>query len=214
MKGIVICLCDITGTFAEPWLKFGYTVLLVDPQHTDLGEGNLLKFPGTVQEALPLISLLIATGKVVFVVGFPPCTDVAVSGARWWEEKRAADPYFQAKASIIAEQCRTIGELAGCPWIFENPVSAFSNIFGQPTYTFHPFEYSGYDAPEDQYVKTTCLWAGGGFIMPQPRQAGVLGEPDQRIFLAPPSEERANFRSATPRGFSIAVFLTNCPDFR
>lgn len=214
MKGIVICLCDITGKFAEPWLKFGYTVLLVDPQHTDEGEGNLLKFSGTVLEALPLIQILLQTGKVVFVMGFPPCTDVAVSGARWWEEKRAQDPYFQAKAAIVAEQCRMIGELAGAPYAFENPVSAFSSIFGPPSYTFHPFEYSGYDAPEDQYVKTTCLWSGGGFVMPPPRQAGSLGEPDQRIFLAPPSEDRANFRSATPRGFSIAVFLSNCPDFK
>lgn len=211
MKGIVICLCDVTGKFAEPWAKFGYTVLLVDPQHEDYGEGNILKFPGTVEEAMPIIDLCIQTGKVVFVMGFPPCTDVAASGARWWDEKRQADPYFQAKAAIVAQQCKTIGELSGAPWAFENPVSAFANIFGEPDYIWHPFHYSAY-APEDQYFKTTCLWTGGGFRMPQPRECGRLGTPDDRIHKASENEDRANFRSATPRGFSIAVFLANCPE--
>ena len=213
MKGFVISLCDLTGNFAEPWVEAGYHALLVDPQHTDLGEGPWWKFPGTIEEAMPVIDLLIQTGTVVFVMGFPPCTDVAVSGARWWEEKRAADPYFQAKAAIVAQQCKTIGQLSGAPWAFENPVSAFSGIFGEPSYSFHPFQYAGYCA-EDQYVKTTCLWAGGGFVMPQPREVGRFGEPDQRIFTAPPSEDRANFRSATPKGFARAVFLANCPDYK
>lgn len=213
MKGIVICLCDITGTFAEPWLTFGYTVLLVDPQHTDYGEGDVVKFPGTVLEAMPLIEMLIATGKVVFVAGFPPCTDVAVSGARWWVDKAYVDPYFQAKATMVAEQCRTIGELSGAPYFFENPVSAFSSIFGEPTYTFDPFDYSSYSTL-DQYSKKTCLWTGGGFKMPPERQDGTLGKPDDRIFRMGPSTERQNLRSMTPRGFAIAVFLHNCPEFQ
>ena len=25
MKGIVLCLCDLTGNFADPWVEFGYT---------------------------------------------------------------------------------------------------------------------------------------------------------------------------------------------
>ena len=213
MKGLVISLCDITGHFVEPWVEAGYAALLVDPQHKDCGEWPVLHFPGTVEEAMPVIDIAIQTGAVVFVMGFPPCTDVAVSGARWWEGKRLADPYFQARASVVAQQCKSIGQLSGAPWAFENPVSAFSRIFGEPDYTFHPYYYAGY-APEDNYFKTTCLWTGGGFVMPQPREIGRLGEPDQRIFEAPPSEDRANFRSATPKGFARAVFLANCPDFR
>lgn len=212
MKPVAIFLCDKTGIMAEPWASVGYTCLLVDPQHDDFGEENILKFPGTVLEIMPFISMLIRRQKVVFVAGFPPCTDVAVSGARWWPEKAAADPYFQAKAAIVAEQCRSIGMLAGCPWLFENPVSAFSNIFGKPDEIYHPYEFSRYCA-DDQYVKTTCLWTGGGFKMPSRQQNGSLGQPDQRIFEASPGEDRANFRSKTPRGFSRAVFLLNCPDF-
>jgi hypothetical protein len=39
----------------------------------------------------------------------------------------------------------------------------------------------------------------------------VLELPDSRIFTAPPGDERADFRSATPRGFARAVFLANNP---
>lgn len=208
MKKIVLCLCDLTGHFAEPWVEAGYTALLVDPQHTDFGDERVWKFPGTIEDAMPLIGMLMLEGSISFVMGFPPCTDVAVSGARWWKEKAATDPYFQAKATKIAEQCRTIGELSGAPWAFENPISAFSSIFGPPDYIFHPWEYTAF-CPEDNYTKATCLWVGGGFIMPSKRPASNLGPPDNRIFTAPPSEERANFRSATPRGFARAVFLAN-----
>lgn len=151
---------------------------------------------------------IIKENDVAFVAGFPPCTDVSVSGARWWEKKREQDPYFQAKAAIVAEQCRTIGEMSGAPYFFENPVSAFSKIFGKPDYIFHPFWYTGY-CPEDNYTKKTCLWAGNGFIMPHPHISGTIGEPDDRIHKMAPGEDRQNKRSATPKGFSIAVFKAN-----
>ncbi len=32
-KGTIICLCDITGVMAEPWVEAGYRAVLVDPQH-------------------------------------------------------------------------------------------------------------------------------------------------------------------------------------
>lgn len=211
MKGIIICLCDVTGKFAEPWVDFGYTAVLVDPQHTHYGTGNVLQFPGTIDDAMPLIDLCIQTGKVAFVMGFPPCTDVSASGAKHWERKFAEDRYFQARAAVVAQQCKTIGELSGAPWAFENPVSAFGSIFGEADYTFHPYQYAAF-APEDQYVKTTCLWTGGGFKMPPPREIGRMGEPDDRIFKASQNEERANIRSATPRGFARAVFIENCKD--
>lgn len=204
----IISLCDYTGIAVAPWVEFGYQALLVDPQHTNLGSGNIVHFPGTILEAMPIISWLIRSNQVAFVCGFPPCTDVAVSGARWWAEKAKADPYFQAKAAIVAEQCRTIGELSGAPWYFENPVGGFSSIFGKANYIFHPADYAGY-VPEDNYFKTTCIWAGNGFVMPPKHPRGQLGKPDSRIFEAVPGEDRANFRSKTPLGFSIGVFLSN-----
>lgn len=43
--------------------------------------------------------------------------------------------------------------------------------------------------------------------------AGLVTDwyPDNRIHECPPSDERANIRSATPLGFAKAVFLSNAP---
>lgn len=165
MKGIVISLCDYTGVATQPWRDAGYLTIHIDPQR----DNN-----GTILEMMTKIRVAILTGKVAFVMGFPPCTDVAVSGAAHFASKGEKDKHFQAKAALVAEQCRMIGEMAGCPWFFENPVSVFSSIFGKPNYSFHPYEFGGYlpeddehplwpeyIKPRDAYPKKTCLWTGG-----------------------------------------------------
>lgn len=208
-KDTVILLCNLTDAMAEPWVAAGYRVLMVDPQHLFVTtDGLVTRFGGTIVEAMPTIGELIRSNRVAFVAGFPPCTDVAVSGARWFGAKRKEDPWFQAKAAIVAEQCRTIGAVSGAPWMWENPVSVFTAIFGEANHTFDPCDFTGYCA-DDNYTKKTCLRTGGGFVMPKPFRDLTLGPPDDRIFKAPPGPDRANFRSAFPLGFCRAVFLAN-----
>lgn len=205
----VISLCDLTGNMVQPWLEAGYSAFLVDPQHgTTRIEGKVTKFAGTIEDAMTELGELLRSGDVAMVFGFPPCTDMAVSGARWFESKRAKDAMFQAKAVMVAEQCRTIGRLSGAPYMVENPVSVLASAFGKPQHTFHPADYTAYE-PGDNYTKKTCLWTGGGFIMPAPAKDASLGAPDNRIHFASPGPERANFRSATPMGFARAVFAAN-----
>lgn len=213
-KGTVISLCDLTGIMVQPWVEAGYRAVLVDPQHeAQSNQGGVEKLPLTILDAMPHLSQIIKNENVVFVFGFPPCTDVAVSGARWFENKRKADPQFQAKAALVAEQCRMIGLCAGTPWGFENPVSVFSGIFGKPDYTFHPFWFTGH-SPSDNYTKKTCIWCGNGFVMPDKFQADITASPDDRIHKCPPSDDRANIRSATPAGFAKAVYLANAPHLK
>lgn len=219
MNGVAIFLCDITGHAGEPWLAAGYDIVLVDPQHPryvverTASGATIEKLPLTILQAAQRLGQIVRGRRVVFVAGFPPCTDVAVSGARWFSAKAEQDKFFQAKAALVAEQCRMVGELSGAPWYFENPVSVFSSIFGKPDYTFHPWHFTGF-CRDDNYTKQTCLWTGGGFVMPEQHIATGLGEPDNRIHACPPSEERANIRSATPRGFSMAVFMANAPHLK
>ena len=214
MSGVIISLCDLTGAMVAPWVEAGYDAVLVDPQHGKYSnDGRIERLPCTVLEAACRLGEIIRGRRVVFVAGFPPCTDVAVSGARWFAAKADADKHFQTKAALVAEQCRMVGQISGAPWFFENPVSVFSSIFGAPDYTFHPHEFTGYCA-DDNYTKQTCLWTGGGFVMPDEFKAIDLGEPDNRIHAAPHGPERANFRSATPKGFAQAVFEANAPHLR
>lgn len=169
VRDTILCLCDLTGIMAVPWVEHGYRAVLVDPQHViDHEDGNVLKLARTVEEAMPIIGDVICSGRAAFVASFPPCTDMAVSGARWFAEKYAKDHMFQAKAVSVAEQCRTIGAVSGAPYMVENPVSVLSQVFGSPSYTFQPYEYTAYCA-SDNYRKRTCLWSGNGFRMP-PRE--------------------------------------------
>jgi hypothetical protein len=207
----VISLCDLTGNFVRPWVQAGHDAILVDPQHGEsTSDGTVTRLAMTVEEALPMLGNVIRRGDVALVAGWPPCTDMSVSGARWFAAKRAKDPMFQAKAVAVAEQCRTLGRLSGAPWLVENPVSVLASVFGKPDHYFHPHDFTSLE-PEDNYTKKTCLWTGGGFVMPAPQQDPSLGAPDDRIHKAPPSEERGNFRSATPMGFARAVFQANAP---
>jgi len=211
----IVSLADLTGKMVEPWVAAGYRAVLVDPQHprgvhTD---GLVTRIGAVIIEALDYIGPLVRSGRIAFVAGFPPCTDVSLSGTRWWEAKRKADPYFHARAAMVAEQCRMIGELSGAPWFFENPKSAFSRMFGKPQHKFQPHQFTGYCA-NDNYLKETWLWTGGGFVMPEPFRDPTLGSPDDRIHKCPPSAERGNIRSATPAGFARAVFEANAPHLR
>lgn len=209
MSAVVISLCDLTGNFVQPWVNAGYDAILVDPQHGMSEQvGQVARLALTIEEALPELGDVIRGRDVAFVAGWPPCTDMAVSGARWFEDKRKADPMFQAKAVAVAEQCRTIGLLSGAPWMVENPVSVLRRVFGRADHIFDPSDYTAYE-PADNYTKKTCLWTGGGFVMPKPLRDPSLGAPDDRIHKAPPGPERANFRSATPMGFARAVFAAN-----
>lgn len=206
-RNVVLSLCDLTGNFTQPWVEAGYEAVLVDPQHgITRTEGRVTKVAATVLEAMPLIADLLP--RLAFVAGWPPCTDMAVSGARWFEAKRTADPAFYGKAISVAEQCRTIGLLSGAPFFIENPVSTLAGTFGKPNHTFHPWHFAALE-PADNYTKKTCLWTGGGFTMPPHELDPTLGAPDNRIHMAAPGPERMNFRSATPMGFARAVYAAN-----
>ena len=206
---VVISLCDLTGHMVQPWVEAGYQAILVDPQHgIDHGDGRITKLARTVEQAIPFLVDELDRGNITAVFGFPPCTDMAVSGARWFASKRVADPMFQARAVAVAEQCRTIGRLSGAPWFVENPVSVLSSVFGKPDHYFDPCDFTALE-PADNYTKKTCLWTGGGFVMPEPQRDPSLGAPDDRIHKAPPGPDRENFRSATPLGFARAVFQAN-----
>ena len=89
---------------------------------------------------------------------------------------------------------------------------------------FHPYEYGGYIpqqdathpqwpdhiAPRDAYPKKTCLWTGGGFVMPETKPVEPEnGYSRQHKTLGGKSLKTKNIRSATPRGFAQAVFDAN-----
>lgn len=209
MIDAAIFLCDLTGNMAKPWAEAGIRCYCVDVQHSirrDRVEGNIHYVWGDVR------SYTLPDGvRPIFGAAFTPCTDVAGSGARDFAKKRG---YLLRDAIEMFEAARQCFAWAGIPYMLENSVGLLSSIphIGPPDYYFHPSDYTGF-CLLDHYTKKTCVWAGNGFVMPPPRIAETLADvkPDDRIHKAPPSDDRANIRSATPLGFSRAVFQSNCP---
>ncbi|HKB53087.1 MAG TPA: hypothetical protein VKD22_03750 [Ramlibacter sp.] len=174
----------------RPWLDAGFECHAVDIQHPPgkTTEGLLTRWGMDVREWARVFVEERPDAAVVFASFFPPCTDLAVSGARWFASKEAASPGTRARAMALVHWADEMGRRLACPYFIENPVSVISTEWRKYDHAFHPYEYGGYRGGEnDGYTKKTCLWTGGGFVMP-------------------PGPERQNLRSQTPAGFARAVF--------
>lgn len=224
MNNTVLSLYDYTGNMVRPWMQAGADCYIVDIQHP---EGLTELEPGLTAVGFSVHSAaiheLVDMIKPRIVFGFPPCTDLAVSGAKWFESKRQADPLFQHRAAHLAQLVEYYADYASAPWMAENPVSVLSTLWRKPDYSFHPYEYGGYlpeddvhpeypeiIMPRDAYPKKTCLWTGNGFVMPEKQPVPVDdGYSLQHRKLGGKSLRTKNIRSATPRGFAAAVFEAN-----
>ena len=164
---------------------------------------------------------------VVFGMAFPVCTDMAVSGAAHFARKAEKNPSFQTEAVSYAMWCAKLFNSMDIPYFIENPVSVLATQWRKPDYSFHPYEYGGYIsyaeaehprwpeyiAPFDAYTKKTCLWTGGGFVMPTKVAVDKpSGYSTQHLKLGGKSQRTKDIRSATPRGFAIAVHDANKVD--
>lgn len=204
---IVLSLCDLTGNMVRPWAEAGWVCICVDIQHSirapryeAVGDGAISFVWGDVRSWTP-------SARPAIIFGFPPCTDLAVSGARDFERKAG---YRLADALELFDACQLAGAYSGAPYMIENPVGRLNTHVRTPDFTFDPYEYGGYlDPPGDAYYKRTCLWTGNGFKVPLPRP--VRPTEGSKMHLMAPGEDRANLRSETPMGFAQAVFEANAP---
>jgi hypothetical protein len=138
------------------------------------------------------------------IIAFPPCTHLAVSGAAWFEAKRAdgrqqaAIDFFMA---LAASDCEKIA--------IENPVSIMSTVWRKPDQIIHPWQFG------DSYRKRTCLWLKG---LPKLKPTNVVDQGETITYasgcimpkwyadawsLSP--KERAKVRSKTFPGIAKAM---------
>ena len=173
----VVSLFDTTGYAVEPFTKLGYKTLIVDilnkkdnPKATYTWNKDILTCEKELIDICTDAKLLI---------GFPPCTDLAASGAAHFKRKREKNPHFQEEALYLFLSVYRVGEATGIPYMIENPISVVSTMWRKPNFIFSPYEYGGYlpendehpDFPEyitprDAYSKKTCLWLGNNFTLP------------------------------------------------
>ena len=231
-KGIVLSLYDFTGEALKPWAEAGYTCYAFDIQHPKEGRvdhGICYQHADLQdQDTLNAIQSEFGDKPVVFGMAFPVCTDMAVSGAAHFKRKAEANPFFQADAVGHATAVARMFNGMAIPYFIENPVSVLATMWRKPDYSFHPYEYGGYIpyseadhprwpeyiAPFDAYKKKTCLWTGGGFVMPDKVAVDCEGYHGNgystaMMKLGGKSQRTKDIRSATPRGFATAVYQSN-----
>ena len=176
--------------------------MVVDTQHPKgiTKQGNLTIVGADITKWLPPKT----DYQIVFAA--PPCTNLSVSGARWFPDKGLTG---LIEAIQTFESCVKIAEWSQAPYMIENPVSTISTYYRKPDYTFQPTEYAGYlqNPHEEAYHKKTCLWTGGGFKMPPTKPV----EPTNKNYIKnmPETKNRAEKRSITPKGLAQAIYQAN-----
>lgn len=237
-KPVVLSFFDYTGEAVRPWAKAGYECHCYDLQHDETSmDGDRIQYhhwDATNYDQTDDIIDDFVERNVVMVFGFPPCTDLASSGALHWAKKRAINPDFQHDAVAMAQAVQHVAWCLHAPYMIENPVGALCTLWRHPDHRFDPCDFGGYleagdlhpkwpdlIPAQDAYTKRTCLWTGNGFVMPEKRPVAPVkvtytkrdgtttsGSPMWGK-LGGKSLRTKNIRSATPRGFALAVFQAN-----
>ncbi|MGH2505823.1 MAG: hypothetical protein ACRDHZ_00150 [Ktedonobacteraceae bacterium] len=191
-----------------PWREAGHEVTCVDVQHDRSDHSHALHCWERLEDDV-LNFTWHNTIKFDVIFAFPPCTHLSKAGARHWEKKGLA-PFIEALQ--IVKACLDICQTATKFWMMENPSGRLSSCWQKPNYRFDPCDYAGYLSEpgcwEENYAKQTCLWTSDSFVMPLHKP--VEQRPGNWTNSFGESKDRANKRSATPRGFAQAVFEANC----
>lgn len=124
------------------------------------------------------------------VISFPPCTDLAVSGARYFEQKRK-DGRQQRAIDFFMQFANYDGRIA-----IENPIGIMSTIYRKPDQIIQPWQFGHGE------TKGTCLWLKN---LPLLQPTEIVNGREQRIWKMPPSPDRAKLRSKTFAGIADAM---------
>jgi hypothetical protein len=110
---------DESTVMAQPWAEAGFRCYCIDLQHrfgenVDKHQKNIIRVGADVRDWLPPRG-----AKIVFSAFFVPCTDLAVSGARWFSEKGLGR---LSRALELVHCSARLAELLKAPYFIENPV--------------------------------------------------------------------------------------------
>ena len=123
------------------------------------------------------------------MIAHPPCTYLAVSGARWFKEK--AVEQAAALDFVRALLNAPIPRIA-----IENPVSVISSRIRKPDQIIQPWQFGHGE------VKATCLWLKD---LPKLTPTNIVEGREARVHREPPSPDRWKNRSRTLTGIASAM---------
>lgn len=177
----VLVACEYSGAVREAIRDNGHEAVSVDLLPSDRPGPHIV---GDALEA--------ARGEGWdAVIGFPPCTHLSASGARWWPEKRADGRQAAAVAFFLA-----LWELDVPMLALENPVGLMSSVLRKPDQIIQPWQFGHGE------TKATCLWLRG---LPKLVPTDIVPGREARIHRMSQSPERAKLRSLTYPGVARAM---------
>jgi hypothetical protein len=174
----VLIACEFSGIVRDAFLRKGHIALSCDLLPTEQ-EGP--HFQGNV--------LNILHDGWDLMIAHPPCTHLAVSGARWWKSKQAEQ----------AEALDFIRELLNAPIsriALENPISRISTAIRKPDQIVQPWMFGHGE------TKATCLWLKN---LPPLKPTNIVTGREARIHRMAPSVTRWKDRSRTYYGIAEAM---------
>lgn len=175
----VLIGCEFSGTVREAFRSRGHDAVSCDLLPTEIDgphiQGDLFDH---LDDGWDLL------------VFFWPCTNMAVSGARWFHAKRA-EQLRDVVAFTRLATCRRIPKIAG-----ENPIGVLSSRFRKPDQIIQPWQFGHGE------TKATCLWLKG---LPKLTPTNIVDGRLARVHREPPSADRWKNRSRTLPGIAAAM---------
>lgn len=187
----VLVACEYSGAVRDELVRLGYMNVI----SCDLLPGEGVYYHNHYQgDVFDIIS-----GDWDLMIAHPPCTHLAVSGARWFKDKK--EEQEEALAFVQALMDAPIPHIA-----IENPVSVISSRIRKPDQIVQPWMFG------DPFTKTTCLWLKN---LPPLSPTNIVDKGERHVtksgkslpswYNLPPSEDRAKIRSKTFAGMAKAM---------
>ena len=176
----VLVACEYSGVVRDAFLARGHEAMSCDLLPTDVPGPH---YEGDVRDVLEYPWDL--------MIAHPPCTDLAVSGARWHEQKRRTGSQQAAVSFVMTLAKADIPRIA-----IENPVSILSSLWRKPDQIIQPWQYGHGE------TKATCLWLQG---LPVLSSTKIVEGREARVHRLPPSPDRWKLRSVTYAGVAAAM---------
>ena len=175
----VLVACEYSGIVRDAFTKLGHDATSCDLLPSEKPGKHI---QGDVLQVLKY-------NKFDLLIAHPPCTHLAVSGARWFKDKKEE----QFSALYFVRQLMD----ADVPLIcIENPISIISSKIRKPDQIIQPWMFGHGE------TKATCLWLKN---LPKLKPTNVVDGREQRIHYMPPSEDRWKMRSRTFNGIAKAM---------
>lgn len=174
----ILIACEYSGTVREAFSKLGHDAWSCDILETETPGKHL---QCDVREIL-------GDGWDM-MIAHPPCTHLAVSGARWFKDKKVEQ----------AEALEFVRLLMNAPIeriALENPISIISSHIRKPDQIIQPWQFGHGE------TKATCLWLQN---LPKLQPTNIVEGREQRIWKMPPGENRWKERSRTFKGIAQAM---------